>query len=186
MPLGVFDSLCPTTMNISAWAFIVYSCYKVFQYLRVENKQKEVPRFFYNYTNGAFGANFPQIVNTMKKLFFFIFSFVVCILGFPLNAQEQHPPWEVACDTEIWITATPKSGYRFLQWSDGDATNPRSIVADSDLTLYAVFVAEEPTNTPLIPLEEKETVQKVMINDHIYIIYGDKTYSIMGVLVNEK
>ena len=42
-----------TTINISAWAFIVYSCYKVFQYLRVENKQKEVPRFFYNYTNGG-------------------------------------------------------------------------------------------------------------------------------------
>jgi hypothetical protein len=53
MPLGVFNSLYLTTMNISAWAFIVYSCYKVFQYLRVENKQKEVPRFFYNYTNGG-------------------------------------------------------------------------------------------------------------------------------------
>ncbi len=138
------------------------------------------------YTNGSFGANFPQIVSMMKKLFFFIFSFVVCIWGFPLNAQNQPPPWEVACGTEILITATAKSGYRFVQWSDGDVTNPRSIVADSDLTLYAVFVAEEPTNTPLIPLEEKETVQKVMINDHIYIIYGDKTYSIMGVLVNEK
>ena len=31
-----------------------------FRYLKKENKQKEVPRFFYNYTNGAFGANFPQ------------------------------------------------------------------------------------------------------------------------------
>ena len=28
--------------------------------LNAENKQKEVPRFFYIYTNGAFGANFPQ------------------------------------------------------------------------------------------------------------------------------
>ena len=28
-----------TTINISAWAFIVYSCYKVFQYLRLKNKQ---------------------------------------------------------------------------------------------------------------------------------------------------
>ena len=122
----------------------------------------------------------------MKKLFFFIFSFVVCILGFPLNAQEQHPPWEVECGTEIMITATPKSGYRFLQWSDGDTTNPRSVVADSDLKLFAVFIPEEPTNTPLIPLEEKEIIQKVLIDDHIYIIYGDMIYSIMGILVNEK
>lgn len=126
------------------------------------------------------------MVNTMKKSFFFAFTFVVCIWGFPLNAQNQPPSWEVACGTEIMITATPKTGYRFLQWSDGDTTNPRNIVTDSDLTLSAVFVTEEPTNTPLIPLEEKETVHKVLINDHIYIIYGDKTYSIMGVLVNEK
>ena len=152
----------------------------------IENKQKEVPRFFYNYTNGAFGANFPQTENTMRKLFFFVFSFVVCIWGFPLNAQEQHPPWEVACGTEILITATPKLGFRFLQWSDGETTNPRSIIADSNLTLSAIFIAETPTNTPLTPNEEKETIRKVLINDHIYIIYGDKTYSIMGVLVNEK
>ena len=31
-----------------------------FQYLIAENKQKEVPRFFYIYTNGAFGANVPK------------------------------------------------------------------------------------------------------------------------------
>ena len=62
MLLGVFNTLCFTTINISAWAFIVYSCYRVFQYLIAENKQKEVPRFFYIYTNGAFGANFPQII----------------------------------------------------------------------------------------------------------------------------
>ena len=60
MPLGVFNSLCSATMNISAWAFIVYSCMLVLLEPCPENKQKEVPRFFYNYTNGAFGANFPQ------------------------------------------------------------------------------------------------------------------------------
>ena len=31
-----------------------------FRNLVIENRQKEVPRFFYIYTNGAFGANFPQ------------------------------------------------------------------------------------------------------------------------------
>ena len=39
-----------------------------FRNLVVENKQKEVPRFFYTYTNGAFGANFPQDIKTMKKI----------------------------------------------------------------------------------------------------------------------
>ena len=59
MPLGVFNSLRSAMMNISAWAFIVYSCYRVFQYLIAENKQKEVPRFFYIYTNGTLGTDSP-------------------------------------------------------------------------------------------------------------------------------
>ena len=57
---GVFNPLCPTMISISAWAFIVYSCMLVLLEPCPENKQKEVPRFFYIYTNGAFGANFPQ------------------------------------------------------------------------------------------------------------------------------
>ena len=123
---------------------------------------------------------------TMKKLFFFTFSFVVCTFGFLLNAQEQVPPWEVTCGTEIVIIATPKSGYRFLQWSDGDITNPRSIIVDSDLTLSAVFVAELPTDIPPNPIEDNETTKKVLINDHIYIIHGNKIYSITGILVNKQ
>ena len=38
-------SVVSTTISISAWAFIVCSCERVFQYLCLENKQKEVPRF---------------------------------------------------------------------------------------------------------------------------------------------
>ena len=56
----MYFSLCFTTISISAWAFIVYSCMLVLLEPCPENKQKEVPRFFYIYTNGAFGANFPQ------------------------------------------------------------------------------------------------------------------------------
>ena len=82
MPLGVFNSLCLTTMNISAWAFIVYSCERVFQYLCLKNKQKEVPRFFYNYTNGAFGANIPQNIQYNEETSFAPFErYAVCILS---------------------------------------------------------------------------------------------------------
>lgn len=121
----------------------------------------------------------------MKKIFFFIFSFVASIWSFPITAQKQHPPWEVACGTEIVITATPKSGYRFVQWSDGDTTNPRSIFVDSDTTLSAFFVPEL-SNTPLTLIEEEETIKKVLINNHIYIIRGSKIYSIAGELINEQ
>ena len=54
----------------------------------IENKQKEVPRFFYIYTKGAFGANFPQALfktdaqwdiseqKIMKKILFLSLMFV--------------------------------------------------------------------------------------------------------------
>ena len=48
-----------TTISISAWAFVVYSCERVFQYLCLENKQSKVPRLSL-YTNGLFGTNNPQ------------------------------------------------------------------------------------------------------------------------------
>ena len=40
MPLGVFNSLRSAMMNISAWAFIVYSCMLVLLEPCPENKQK--------------------------------------------------------------------------------------------------------------------------------------------------
>ena len=59
-----------------------------FRNLRVENKQKEVPRFFYIYTNGAFGANFPQQLKTMKKLSLLLLTLTVCFF--------------TACHKDIW------------------------------------------------------------------------------------
>jgi len=37
------------------------------------------------------------------------------------------------------IVATPDSGYRFVQWSDGDTNATRNIVVNSDITLTATF-----------------------------------------------
>ncbi len=53
----------------------------------MENKQKEVPRFFYNYTNGAFGANFPQN-KFMKRISLFLLSLFLCSVSVPILAQD--------------------------------------------------------------------------------------------------
>ncbi len=56
----MYFSLCFTTISISAWAFIVYSCVLGFARTFVKRISKgKVPRFFYNYTNGVFGADVP-------------------------------------------------------------------------------------------------------------------------------
>ena len=50
----------------------------------------------------------------------------------------------------VSITATPDSGYRFKQWSDGNTDNPRSITVNGDISLSATF--------ELIPPYEEKTV----------------------------
>ena len=44
--------------------------------------------------------------------------------------------------TEIEIAAIPIRGYRFTQWNDGSAQNPRSVILNEDLTLTAAFEAD--------------------------------------------
>ncbi len=40
----------------------------------------------------------------------------------------------------VTLTATPKAGYLFSQWSDGNKSNPRTITVTEDITLEAEFV----------------------------------------------
>lgn len=41
--------------------------------------------------------------------------------------------------TNVEIAAVPIEGNRFLQWSDGSETNPRTVTVNGDLTLTALF-----------------------------------------------
>lgn len=40
---------------------------------------------------------------------------------------------------QVSISATPKTGYRFAHWSDGNTDNPRTIVLTQDTVLTAIF-----------------------------------------------
>lgn len=41
------------------------------------------------------------------------------------------------------ISATPNTGYHFVQWSDGNTDNPRTVVVTSDTTFTAVFAKNQ-------------------------------------------
>ena len=41
----------------------------------------------------------------------------------------------------VTLTASAASGYEFSQWNDGDRSNPRTVVASSDVTYTASFVS---------------------------------------------
>jgi hypothetical protein len=42
-------------------------------------------------------------------------------------------------NTEAVISATPASGYRFVQWNDGNTDNPRTVTVTEDMTFTAEF-----------------------------------------------
>ena len=42
----------------------------------------------------------------------------------------------------VTLTATPNSGYSFLQWSDGNTSNPRTVTVTGNATYTALFMSE--------------------------------------------
>lgn len=58
--------------------------------------------------------------------------------------------------TEITISATPKKGYEFLQWNDGNNLNPRQVIVETDKTYTAQFALKEiPKYTITVQAEEE-------------------------------
>ncbi|MDD6357453.1 MAG: leucine-rich repeat protein [Bacteroidales bacterium] len=43
------------------------------------------------------------------------------------------------CGASVTLTATPDDNYRFIQWSDGDTHNPRSVTVNGNATYTAQF-----------------------------------------------
>jgi hypothetical protein len=46
---------------------------------------------------------------------------------------------DYTANTTVTMTATPKTGYRFVQWNDGNTNNPRTITLTKDTTFTAIF-----------------------------------------------
>ena len=66
--------------------------------------------------------------------------------SFTLTTQSANPEQGIALGgksalylEEVEISATPNDGYTFVQWSDGDAKNPRIVVLTQDTTFVAEF-----------------------------------------------
>ena len=83
-------------------------------------------------------------------------------------------------DNECTFVATPKADYCFVQWSDGNTDNPRTIMVTEDMTLTAKF--EE---TSVVAIEEvadnqPATTQKIVHNGQVYILRDGKTYTVVG------
>lgn len=76
----------------------------------------------------------------------------------------------------IDLTAIPDEGYVFDQWSDGVADNPRTITVTGDAEYTALFTSTEGFEN----IYTSEPVQKVIIDQKVYILRGEQVYTLTG------
>lgn len=81
-------------------------------------------------------------------------------------------------NTQITITASPRDGYQFAYWDDGNTDNPRTITVVSDATYTAIFT--QMTAVDNIPADAIDTPCKVFRDGQVYILRGGKTYTLTG------
>ena len=91
-------------------------------------------------------------------------------------------------DNSAVITATPATGYRFLQWSDGNTDNPRIVVVTSDITYTAGFkaayiITASAGNGGTISPSGDVTVDEG--ESQAFTINAEECYSIASVLVDD-
>ena len=83
---------------------------------------------------------------------------------------------DVDCGQSVTIKATPKDGFHFVQWEDGDLNAERTFTVDATtlvLSFKAIFAADETledfdesiTTDAIFPVPYGETIQIFPVND---------------------
>ena len=76
--------------------------------------------------------------------------------------------------TELTVTATANNGFHFVDWSDNNTSNPRTIVVNADITLMANF-AQDIDSTATLTVSVNNTVMGyVNINGQEASIYNGR------------
>lgn len=82
---------------------------------------------------------------------------------------------------DILVMATPNEGARFVQWEDGETSNPRVVTYLDPAKYIAIFTAENNLSSvaPLSTSQEDGTM-KIIRDNQVYILRGDKIYTLQG------
>ena len=100
-----------------------------------------IPQDAYNnYSNHAYWSQFYKIETIAPN-----FTITTAVNDNAMGSVSEGG--EYAYGTEITLTATANSGYRFTQWSDGNTDNPRTITVTENKTYTAEFEVETFTIT---------------------------------------
>ncbi len=88
--------------------------------------------------------------------------------------------------TQFILIAKADEGWVFAQWNDGETKNMRNITVASDLTLKAIFTDDpDGIHSPDGTASDEESV-KIVRNGKVYILRGDKVFTVDGFEVSKK
>ena len=86
--------------------------------------------------------------------------------------------------TIVKLTAQAEDGYEFVQFEDGKdeiTTEEYKVKVDKKKTVYAIFKKKQQGLDGVQSTEDR--VQKLLINGEIYILRGEKVYTVQGQVV---
>ena len=100
------------------------------------------------------------------------FSYFESLIALQMLSSEAHMGTaqiikNIDCDGVAIISATANYGYYFVQWSDGNTDNPRTITLNQDTTFTAEFTPYQYTLTTSSNNAERGTTQGDTIADYL-------------------
>jgi hypothetical protein len=84
----------------------------------------------------------------------------------------------------VTLFALPNMGYHFVRWTDGSTDYPRVVTVTGDATYTAEFESDTPTGLEEINDQMRKCEnEKIIIDGQLYILRGDKIYTVTGQVV---
>ena len=131
----------------------------------------------------------PRIITTGSSSSFYFANFAqetVAPTLYELNVTPENEAqgWTTeGCTYElgaqVMIYAQPIEGFVFSKWSDGITDNPRFVTINGPIELKAQFEVQTVANINTAEMEP-DSLQKILRDGQIFIIRGDKIYTLTG------
>ena len=109
-----------------------------------------VPHYHFTMWNDSIEDNPRTIIVTRDTMFtahFAIDRHTIGVNSADATMGNASGTDTVNYNTAVWISATANYGYHFVQWNDGNSSNPRRVVVSQDTVFAASFAANQYTAT---------------------------------------
>ena len=131
-----------------------------FAYIEIEeNGLYDIDIYFYGWKSGSYWYGNYDIEITQKEKYNPDGLFTISLCPDDITHGTTKGDGKYVCGQTAVIEALPNEGYKFKQWSDGNTEAKRTINANGDISLTAIFVC----------ISEDCSI------DHIYLDYDAKS-----------